>query len=829
MKGLLLGVCLLLLPNLATAQSSNQYEPIDSILSYLHDRHLFSGVAMVAEEGEVVYQKALGWSNAESGRPLNMKSAFNLASISKQFYAMMVMILQERGKLKYDDPVQEYLADFPYPKITIRQIMNQVSGLPEYFGMAARDMNLTDTLTNHSLLDLLNRTKPPLVFAPGEQWQYSNTNYTTLASLIEAVSGQAVDQFFKTSITDPLHLKNTYIYNLKLGEAPDSRVFGFRYEGGRPVKNDLIRFDGIIGDGNIYSSAEDLLKWDQALYTNQLVKTATFQEATTPAILNNGQATRYGFGWFISEQGRTLTHTGGWVGFRNIIVRYVDKKRTLIVLSNGSNSSGMRLVQNFLEGKPWVFPHTEVITDVSIVDGSGLPAFKADVRLVGNRIQEVGKVAVAPGEPHIDGDGLTLAPGFIDSHSHHDWGLQENPSCLAALNQGVTTIVVGQDGGSDPMDTIQARLKAQPVSVNIASFTGHSTLRKKAMKGDVLRKARPAEIDAMKLALDQELKKGSLGLSTGLEYEAAFYSNSSEVIELAKVAAEHKGSYISHIRSEDVYQDEAIDEIIDIGRQAELPVQITHIKIAQRSRWGSSAALLSQLQQARQQGIEISADVYPYTMWSSTPRVLFPKKDFSSLSSAKFAAEELFDPTASVMVKFPANKTYVGKTITEIGQLNNENAAEALLRIIKEGQAVNNSGSIVATSMSEEDIANFLRWDHTSICSDGAMSGHPRGHGAFTRVLGRYVRERGILSLESAIHKMTALPAEKLGVRNRGLITPGYFADLVLFNAETVGDNATIEEAQKLSSGIERVWVNGKVVYRGKQVTATYPGVLIKR
>lgn len=820
---------LLLLPFVARPQSSQSYQPIDSILTYLHDRHLFSGVALVAEEGQIVYQKALGWANAESGKPLNIQSAFNLASISKQFYAMMVMILQEQGKLKYDDPIQKHLADFPYPTITVRQIMNQVSGLPEYFDMAARDMNLADTLTNAHLLRLLNENQPPLVFEPGEKWQYSNTNYTTLASLIEAVAGEAVDQFFKTHITEPLGLQNTYVYNLTLGDAPDSRVFGFQYAGGKIVRNDLVRFDGIIGDGNIYASAEDLLKWDQALYTEKLVKASTFQEAITPAKLNNGEATRYGFGWFIAEEGKVVSHTGGWVGFRNILVRYLDNNKTLVVLSNGSDGRGMRLVKNYLEGKPWSLPRTEVISNVNIIDGSGLPAFKADVRIVDNRIQEVGKLPVAPGEPHTDGHGLTLAPGFIDSHSHHDWGLKESPSCLAATNQGITTIVVGQDGGSNPMDSLAAQLKSQPISVNIASFTGHSSLRNKAMDGDVLRKAKPGEIEAMKALLEEELKKGSLGLSSGLEYEAAFYSNTAEVIELAKVAAKHQGTYLSHIRSEDVYQDEAIAEIIDIGREAKLPVQITHIKIAQRSRWGSSASLLQQLQRARQQGVDISADVYPYTMWSSTPRVLFPKKDFKSFSSAQFATEELFDPAASVMVNFPANREFEGKTVTDIGQMNNEGEAEALLRIIREGEKNGESGSIVATSMSEEDIANFLRWEHTSICSDGAMRGHPRGHGAFTRVLGRYVRERGVLSLPAAIHKMTALPAEKLGIRNRGLITPGYFADLVLFDSNTVKDNATIQAPSALSTGIKRVWVNGQVVYELKRATQNFPGTLIKR
>jgi len=245
---------LFLLPQLSYAQSSDKIQRIDSLLTYLHQRHLFNGTVLVAQKGKVVYQKSLGLANAQTGETLTPSSSFNLASISKQFYTMMVMILMEQGKLDYDDKVQKHLPLFPYPGISIRQLMNQISGLPEYFEMADRDMNLLDTLTNQSLLELLAQRKPPLVSQRGEKWQYSNTNYTTLASLIEKVSGIGVDQFLRHYITTPLKMSNTYVYNLKMHSYPNSRVFGFRYENGQPVKNDLIRFDGIVGDGWLFFS-----------------------------------------------------------------------------------------------------------------------------------------------------------------------------------------------------------------------------------------------------------------------------------------------------------------------------------------------------------------------------------------------------------------------------------------------------------------------------------------------------------------------------------------------------------------------------------------------
>ena len=822
-------VLLFLLPAFGFGQHQSKITRIDSVLTYLHQYHLFNGTVLIGEKGKVLYKKAFGIAHPQTRQALTTASAFNLASVSKQFYTMMAMMLKEQGKLHYDDAVQKYLPTFPYAAVTIRHLMNQTSGLPEYFDIAQGDMNPLDTLTNASLLELLAVKKPPLVFEPGIRWQYCNTNYTTLAYIIEKVSGVPCEQFFAQRIAAPLKLKNSFVYHLKMKSHPPSRVFGLEYDGVNYKLNDLLRFDGIVGDGNVYSSVEDLYTWDQALYTEKLVKKATFAEAITPGKLTTGANTGYGFGWFIREPGKIVSHTGGWVGFGTEITRYLDKNQTIIVLDNGSTFQAHALVKNIWEGKPVTLPKTHLISNVKIIDGTGLPAVAGSVRLYNNRIWHIGALTAFPGEPTTDGKGFVLAPGFIDNHSHHDGGLEKNPSAVAVTSQGITTIVVGQDGGSDAMDSIQQALTKNPVSVNVASFTGQASLREKVMGKNLLRKATPVEIDSMKAMLKRELEKGSLGLSTGLEYEEAFYSTRDEVVALAKVAAEHKGRYISHIRSEDVNLEGALEEIINIGHEAEIPVQITHIKIAMRSKWGNSEKILRQLEIARQQGVNITADIYPYTMWNSTPRVLFPKKDFDNLTSAEFATRELFDPAASVMVRYTPNTAWQGKTVGEIAELNKETSAQALLRIIRESAAPEHSATIVARSMSETDIHNFMKWPYISICSDGTMRGHPRGHGSFTRVLGRYVREEKLMPLETAIQKMTSLAAANVGIKNRGLIAPGYFADLVLFNPDTVIDNATIENPTALSTGIESVWVNGKLVYADQKAVTNYPGVLIRR
>ncbi len=817
----------MLLPLLAGAQWSQKIKSIDSALTYLYQRQLFNGSVLIGDKGKIIYEKTFGIADT-SGKPLTASSAFNLASVSKQFFAMMAMILKEEGKLNYDDPVQKYLPTFPYSNITVRNLLNHTSGLPEYFDLADRTMTLIDTLNNDKALAMLAAQKPALIFQPGEKFEYTNTNYTTLASIIQKVSGMRCEQFFDEKIVQPLGLKNTYIYNITMPAYPASRVFGFHYANGKTVPDDLQYVDGIIGDGNIYSTAEDLYKWDQALYTEKLVKKETFMEAITSGKLNDGTLTGYGFAWFVDSSGDAY-HSGGWVAFGTYIHRYINKQQTLIFLENSHVYSACDIVKNIIEGKPYPLPQTSLITNVNLIDGTGATPRKASLRIVDDMITDIGNLQPFANETVVDGNGFVLAPGFIDSHSHHDGDLEDKPEALAVISQGVTTIVVGQDGSSDYMDTIEARLTLHPSSINIATYTGFGSLRSEVMKNDLRRVATNAELMRMKKILASEIQKGSFGLSTGLEYEDQFYSSEDEVISMAKAAAAEGGRYISHMRSEDINIERAIDEIIQIGREANIPVQISHFKIAMVSKWGESNSLLAKLEAARTEGINITADCYPYTMWSSTPRVLFPKKDFTNKVSANYAVHNLIDPDKSIITRFTPNKNFKGKSITEIGKMNNESAADALLWIIRETDNDSSDANIIGVSMSEPDIVNFLKWSHTNVCSDGADGGHPRGYGAFTRFLGRYVREQKIMPLETAIYKMTGLTAEHVGIQNRGILTPGNFADMVLFDPTTVIDNSTISNPTALSSGIKIVWVNGKIVYQNQQATKVYPGVLIKQ
>lgn len=818
------------------AQNNTTAVQLDSVLTALSEQHQFNGTALYAENGKVLYKKAFGAADIRTGAALQTNSAFNLASMSKQFITMCIMDLQEEHKLAFDDDMQKYIPELPYKNITIRNLMTHTSGIPEYFEYFQNNRTPLDTLTNEKMIKLYAALKSPLDFATGTKWNYSNTNYVLLSAIIQRITKMPIEQFIHNKIALPLGLHETYMFNVFL-PAPQNHVYGFEEVNGKQKLNDLNYFDGVTGDGNMYSSVEDLYKWEQALYTGKLVKQSTLQQAFTPVHLNNDSTAPYGFGWFIKKENELYWHTGGWAGFINVIYRDVKNKCTLIVLSNGSNGTGVQLSRKIFEGQPYTIPLLQLITNVSVIDGANTPARKAAVRIKDNIIDAVGDLTPYPGETVIDGGGKILAPGFIDSHSHLDRSLFQHPDALPALSQGVTTIVAGQDGESDDMDSIASAIQKIPIAINIASYTGQTTLRAKVMGDSNLhRMATNEEIDSMKKIFADEMQKGSLGLSTGLEYAGSHFSSRNEVIGLAKTAAEYHGRYISHMRSEDIGLADAIDETINIGHEAKLPVQISHFKIALKSDWGSASNILGELEQARQEGINITADCYPYEYWYSTLRVVFPKTDYTNMESAKFAVDETLDPAASVVFPFAPNKAYEGKTINEIAAMRNESAPQTLISLIalvdayeKQNPDDDNVEGIIGKSMSDADIKQLLSWSNTNICSDGGSGGHPRSHGTFTRVLGHYVRDEKIMSLENAVQKMTSLAAEHVGIRNRGMVAPGFFADLVLFDAAIVKDNATIQNPTALSDGILRVWVNGKIVYQDKQSTHQYPGAFIKR
>ena len=470
-----------------------------------------------------------------------------------------------------------------------------------------------------------------------------------------------------------------------------------------------------------------------------------------------------------------------------------------------------------------------LIVNATIVDGSGGPARRGSVRIVGERITEIGELESRQGNRIIDGAGLVLAPGFIDTHSHHAGGLADAPDAPAVVSQGITTVVAGQDGGSEfPLQEFLERFSSAPPSVNLASFAGHGTLRRRVMGDDFRRAATPAEVAKMSDLLHEEMKAGALGLSSGLEYDPGIYSKTEELIVLARIAAQYRGArYTSHIRSEDRAFWEAIDEAIRIGREARIPVQISHLKLAMRSLWGQTGRLLGMLNDARAAGVMVTADIYPYTFWQSGLTVLFPERNFTDRAAAEFALREVTSPEGVLIVRSPNDPGLVGRRLADVAATRGVDAAQAMMDIIRETKG---DVGIVATGMNESDVVTLTRWPFANICSDGTSTGgHPRGYGAFPRVLGRYVREQKALSLEDAVRKMTSLAAANVGLADRGRIEAGAYADLVLFDPATIIDRSTIEDPKATSEGVRAVWVNGQLVFESGRTTRARPGRVLRR
>jgi N-acyl-D-amino-acid deacylase len=462
-----------------------------------------------------------------------------------------------------------------------------------------------------------------------------------------------------------------------------------------------------------------------------------------------------------------------------------------------------------------------VVVGAQVADGTGGPLRAVSVRVENGRITMVGDFQPRDDETVVDGKDRVLAPGFIDVHNHSTTGLAREPQAVSQVSQGITSILVGQDGSSPlPIaEYLEARRRAPP-ALNVATCVGHASVRAVVMGKDYKRVARPEEITRMEALVDQGFKEGALCLSSGLEYEVGGYATVEEVIALARVASRHHGFYISHIRDEADLALEAMTELVAIGERAKVAVQNTHIKVGTAGVWGKAKDALRIFDSARRRGLDITADCYPWNAWSSTILVLIPNKKYDDRASVARGLSDVGGAKNVLITSYETDRSYEFKTMAEIAASRSITPVDLFIEIARNGGA-----SVVATSMMDEDIRAFYAWPWTMVSSDGGIEyRHPRGAGTFPRVLGRFVRERGWLTLEEAIRKMTSLPAARLGLTDRGRVAAGYVADLVLFDPKTVIDNATFTDPFRLSTGIDSVWVFGDLVWAGGKSTGALPG-----
>lgn len=487
-----------------------------------------------------------------------------------------------------------------------------------------------------------------------------------------------------------------------------------------------------------------------------------------------------------------------------------------------------------------------------IVDGTGSPWYRADVAVRGDTIVRIASNIDEPATRVIDVKGGVIAPGFIDTHTHARRGLSSVPTAPNYVRQGVTTVVEGPDGSSAvPLAPFLAELEQLQKSLNIASFLGQGSVRSQVI-GNANRKATPDEIVRMQGLVEQGMRDGAFGLSTGLFYVPGTFTPTAEVIDLAKVAGRYGGIHTSHQRDDASRVLESVRETIAIGEGGGLPTQITHHKVVGKANWGKSREALQLVDEARARGIDVTIDQYPYTASStSVAAALLPAWALEGGREAQIARLE--DPgtrakisaeTAAIIrdergggdpknVQF-ANCSFDaslnGKTLADATRRRDkeptlENAAETTLWIVEQGGCQG-----IFHAMNEEDLERILRHPATMIASDGEVPAfgklhpHPRSYGTFARVLGVYVREKKIVTLEDAIRKMTAFPASRLGLADRGILRPGMKADIAVFDPETVRDTATFDKPHQYAEGFSTVIVNGQVVYEHGAMTDARPG-----
>jgi N-acyl-D-amino-acid deacylase len=484
-----------------------------------------------------------------------------------------------------------------------------------------------------------------------------------------------------------------------------------------------------------------------------------------------------------------------------------------------------------------------ILKNGKIIDGTGNPWFYGDIGIKNGKIVFVGNITDPGNATVIDATNKIVSPGFIDVHTHIEGNDLKVPTAGNFIYDGVTSVVTGNCGSSrTDIKYYFYQLDSARTSINIATLIGHNSVRR-AVMGDSQRDPSAEEQHKMEEMIEQAMREGAVGFSTGLIYIPGTFSKTQEVVGLAKAAAKYKGVYASHIRDEGDHVTEAIEEAINIGRQASMPVEISHFKVTYKPNWGRSVSTIAQVEAARAEGIDVTIDQYPYVASSTTLNTLVPSWVFSggqdsvvyrlkNASIRKKIKDEMLQTlrhkqvknySYAVVARYGADTTMNGKSITEVNLLKGRKSkasdeVETILDMIEKGSA-----QMVYFSMNEEDLRRIMTYPHNMFASDAGIvrysSGmpHPRAYGTNARVLGQYVRVLKILRAEEAIRRMTSLPAQKFQLKDRGLLREGMAADVVVFDEKIVGDISTFNKPHAYSNGFEYVIVNGKItVDKGK-------------
>lgn len=887
--------------------------------------------AAVAVNGQIVFSGGVGVADLQSGMPQNGRSVHNIGSISKTHAVVAIMQLVEQGKIDLDAPVQTWAPWFPKKQrpITLRMVLTHTSGIRHYkdgeFGaadvMAFRQYDNIEESTRFWRDD-------PLLFEPGKYWSYSSFATNLLHAVVENASGEGYEEYLRKHVWLPAGMLDTqfdvparivprrgkgYVRNPKTGvweNAPDENV-SYKYAGGGVISTDedLLRFALALNAGKLLN-ARSLAE----MYRLQLPRDIPYP----PEDIKAGQA-RPSRGqsqaliWRIATDpaGRVYVgHSGSVKGTGSMLANYKDQGVVVALHINGEGggkvgAAAEQLAQLFLPtGRISRANGFDVlIQGGSIVDGSGQARFKADVGISGDTIVAVGDLSGAVATRTIAAAGKIVTPGFIDLHAHTadeyaDVGLlAKDPRRRAAQNyvaQGVTTTLSNADGyqakhaDGKTMSLFEQRqaLSAAGVGVNVALTTGHNALRATVMTGDLKRAASEQELRQMQEILRRDMAEhGSFGLSLGVEYVSGRYSDLNEQVKLARAAAEYSGIFIPHLRSQGIspvwYRpsadgnspptlDDAIDETLAVAEQTGITVVFTHMKAWGPGYRGQAQRIVARLQEARDQGLKVFMDVYPYDSSGSDGQFVAlpgwaitngqpPKDDDEDYDYAAALAAVLKQADArrrddlardvkhqlalkggpeNVRILDHPDANYVGKSYAELMKMRRLDQVALAIALQREGNPHWPGGARLRSfSMAEEDIAAFYKLDWSATSTDGWIvlpeeatgekkyeKTNRRCFGSYPRRLAHYSQQLGVDTLEHAVRSASGLPAEILRLQDRGRIAAGMKADVVVLDLAALEDNTTFLEPSAYPSGIEHVLVNGRPAVDGGQRTLVLAG-----
>jgi N-acyl-D-aspartate/D-glutamate deacylase/CubicO group peptidase (beta-lactamase class C family) len=842
----------------------------------------------ILKDGMPVWKDFYGFANIAKQQSIDEGSIYHWASITKTLTGIAVMQLRDRGLLKLDDAAVKYLPELRkihdpndwVGKITIRTLLNHSSGLRgATWPWKDQDWQPHEPQTWDQLVAMFPYTN--IEFEPGSKWSYSNPGIVLLGRIIEVLTLEDFEYYMQKNVLRPLGMTESY-YDF----APPqllSRVCQSYYSDGRDSLVPAI-FNlntGItVSNGGLMAPFTDMAKYVSFLvgtmdpeqskwvlrkesFEEMLRETIPMKEDVPPEVSHYGM----GLTWFLEDIDglHVAGHSGSQNAFHTHLYFDPDTHWAYLIgyTTSGPDSRVMDdLIKRYIFKNIFPKPELDVLVkNATVIDGTGSKGYRADIGIRGDRIIRIEPDIKLKANKIIDAQGKVAAPGFIDIHTHCDEGLdrKETRGNLNYLMQGTTSVVTGNCGdGTGDTGKFAALLETQGIGTNALPLTGFGWIRMKVMGRDD-RSPEPGELRQMKDILKKSMVEGSWGFSTGLQYVPQKYAKTDEIIELAGVMRETGGIYATHMRSEEDDLVQATLEAIRIAREAGVPLNIAHLKANGRNNWSAMPEVLRLIGEARDGGMSVTADMYPYDKSATTPlwTVLLAPPELGVATITDMQAA-LRDAVKREAIRKLTEKGRAGETnwVAKGGWnyfsiVNAPNHPELANRmfidlakeketspfdvaaelVISEGEDI----IISLSTMTEENLKLQMVQPWLMFSSDGYAVNpsdkgvHPRNYGSQARVIRKYVREDSVLSLEEAIYKMTGLPSSTIGLKDRGLIRIGWKADLAIFDPTKVNDPATYLDPHRFAEGVDAVVLNGRPVVENGKFTGVYAGRVVRR